>query len=455
MDTVKPSHNKCRDDDPLEAIFALNMGDFITENLLSDELLAKISQSVTQNPQRLKSQLEELVDIYSIDNTLSLLGFRASEGHVIYDSVALSLASMLEVDACHIFQILSKNGQGSVLSLTGTSVEASPGNPWQIGFELTDSDSVYVEALDEGYPMVVVDVATLGEGRWQPIAELNQAQTQSFIAVPLIDGFTPLGVLVFETYATTDFEQEAVDLAESTGNLFVVSLQLQRLLEKTRTLIAKPDAEFAHSDEKEMLNLRAQLTEAIGDLGRYQQFFVESLAFAIDARNHYTRGHSQGVAQIARDIAEEMGLNEKAVDLVYYAGMLSSLGKISVPQHILTKKDGLTPDEIKLLKNHPNVGVGLLMKMNFLAEVVPYVDFHKERWDGKDNHHNLSGRSIPLGARIVAVADAFHALTQERPYRDTPMSEAEALTVLQGESGTRWDPEVVDSLAARLAQSAS
>jgi putative two-component system response regulator len=94
------------------------------------------------------------------------------------------------------------------------------------------------------------------------------------------------------------------------------------------------------------------------------------------------------------------------------------------------------------------------MKMNFLAEVVPYVDFHKERWDGKDNHHNLSGRSIPLGARIVAVADAFHALTQERPYRDTPMSEAEALKVLQAESGKRWDPEVVDSLTARLKQSA-
>jgi HD-GYP domain-containing protein (c-di-GMP phosphodiesterase class II) len=143
-----------------------------------------------------------------------------------------------------------------------------------------------------------------------------------------------------------------------------------------------------------------------------------------------------------------LGLNEKTVDLVYYAGLLGSLGRIHVPQEWLTKEAALTPAEMDVLRNSPNMGVGLLMKMNFLAEVIPYVDYQKERWDGHDSPHGLSGRSIPLGARIIAVADAYHALTQPRPYRQKTMTHEQALAVLQTEAGSKWDPDVVNSLSA-------
>lgn len=428
-------------DDPSEAIFALNMGDFLTEHLISDDFLVKVGQSMSQNPDRLRRQLEELVEIYSLDNTLSLLGFKTNQDSVLYDSIATSLANMFQVDACHLFQSLQKQDHDAFLSLTGTSCQGVPSDRWHIGYKLGDADTFIGNACQDEFPAVVTDVADLGSV-WVPLAELEQSKAHSVIAVPLTDRGHVVGLILFETYTPCDFEQELVDLAESTGQVFVVSLRLQQLLDKSKKIIAADDPNVG-----EMKSLRAQLTEAIGDLGRFQQFFVESLAYAIDARSHFSRGHSQGVANIARMMAEAMGLNEKTVDLVYYAGLLSSLGKINIPKDLINKKETLTDTERDALRNHPNVGVGLLMKMNFLAEVIPYVDYHKERWDGQNSPHGLSGRSIPLGARIVAVADAFHALTTRRPYREAPMTKLEAFQILKSEAGSKWDPDVVDSIS--------
>ncbi len=427
-------------DDAFEAIFALNMGDFVTEHLISDDLLSKINATVTTNPEKLQKQLEELVQIYSLDNTLSLLGFNTNEGFVLYDSMAMSLAEMFQVDACHIFQTIHKDHKEHFLSLTGTSVHGIPEKRWNLGYDLSDKSLFLVEAYDDGFPMMIPYLEEGSHG-WKPIPELQQDKVQALIAAPMQEGAKHVGLLLFESYESIDFNQELVDLAEATAKVFVVSLHLQQLLDQTKQLL-----EDEEPDVNEMLSLRAQLTEIIADLGRYQQFFVESLSYAIDARNDYTMGHAQGVAKIAKELAEAMNLNEKTVDLVYYAGLLGSLGRIHVPQEILTKEEALTTDEREALKNSPNIGVGLLMKMNFLAEVIPYIDYQKERWDGQDSPHGLSGRSIPLGARIIAVADAYHALTHPRPYRDTPLSQEAALKVLQLEAGTKWDPAVVESL---------
>jgi HD-GYP domain-containing protein (c-di-GMP phosphodiesterase class II) len=440
MDTTRHSQG-LDNEDSFEAIFALNMGDFVTEHLISDDLLQKISHTITTDPDRLRKQLEELIQIYSLDNTLSLLGFNANQEFVLYDSMAASLAEMLQADSCHIFQTMYKDEKEHFLSLTGTSLHGVPKTRWNIGYELDDTDSIIVEAYEDDFPMVLTEVSQETSG-WKPLEELNQQKVRSFIAVPLHEGQKQNGLLLFETYEVKDFAQESVDLAEATGKVFVVSLYIQRLLENAQKLMGQAEPSIS-----EMLSLRAQLTESIADLGRYQQFFVESLAYAIDARNDFTHGHSQGVAQIAKRIAEALNLSEKTIDLVYYAGLLGALGKIQIPQEILTKEEALTPTEWESLRNSPNMGVGLLMKMNFLAEVIPYVDYQKERWDGKDSPHGLSGRSIPLGARIIAVADAYHALTHPRPYRKEPLSEQEALKVLQSEAGSKWDPDVIESLA--------
>lgn len=105
----------------------------------------------------------------------------------------------------------------------------------------------------------------------------------------------------------------------------------------------------------------------------------------------------------------------------------------------------LSKEEWEKLQNSPNVGVNLLMNINFLSEVVPYIHYHKERWDGQGEPEGLKGMSIPFGSRIIAVADAFSALTSDRPFRDA-MDKDKALSIIKSEVGIKWDADVVDAL---------
>ena len=123
-------------------------------------------------------------------------------------------------------------------------------------------------------------------------------------------------------------------------------------------------------------------------------------------------------------------MNEKTNDLIYYAGLLQNIGKIALTEEMFTKKDKLTSEEWQKLRNHPNIGVSLLMNINFLSEVIPYVHYHKELWNGEGEPEGLKGNSIPFGSRIIAVADAYVALTSKRPYRE-PLSHKEAIEILK------------------------
>ena len=193
-----------------------------------------------------------------------------------------------------------------------------------------------------------------------------------------------------------------------------------------------------------MTNQRTELTAIIGDISDEQQIFVEALAEAADAKGQYKKEHYKNVANTAKDISSYLKLNEKTVDLIYYAGMLQNVGKISLPEEILFKKN-LSKEDWDKLQNQTNIGVDILMNINFLSEVIPYIHYHRERWDGKGQPEGLSGHSIPLGSRIIAVADAFQAMITKRPYRE-PISVEKALDILKSEAGIKWDPIVVDAL---------
>ena len=195
-----------------------------------------------------------------------------------------------------------------------------------------------------------------------------------------------------------------------------------------------------------MQHLRAELTALIGDLCDYQQNFVEELAKAVDMKGQYKVSHSQNTANLARQICRQLGLNEKTTDLIYYAGLLQNIGKITLPERIFATNGKLSPDELKKIQEHITTGVNMLMNINFLSEVVPYVTYQTERYDGSGKPEGLKGQSIPLGSRIIAAADAFSAMTSDRPYRKA-MSKEEALEIMQKEAGSKWDNDVVQALA--------
>lgn len=128
---------------------------------------------------------------------------------------------------------------------------------------------------------------------------------------------------------------------------------------------------------------------------------------------------------------------------------MQNIGKIALPERIFAANGKLSPEEFKKIQEHSNIGVHLLMNINFLSEVVPYITYQKERYDGSGEPEGLKGQSIPFGSRIIAAADAYSAMTSDRPYRKA-MPVEKALEIMKSEAGSKWDPVVVNTLAEIL-----
>lgn len=430
------------DSDPLEEIFALNLGDFLSEHLISEDLAQKIGHNVIDKTQGLKNQLKELISIYSIDNTLSVLGFNNKEDYVIYNSIAKTIKQMLDIDACHIF-LTKENAKGlgktqNDLVLVGSSLNFHDDiYSHDIGYSLRDK-SVAATAFNSKKSIQLLDSRSY-EG-FKPILKLNEDKVHYYLAIPMHNNLENVGVIAVENYTNKTLNNEFIELIETTSKLFATSMSLQKITDETSKLIERDDVTVL-----ELQQLRAELTAVIGDLGDEQQAFVEQLADAVDAKSNFKSSYSKEVASLAKEICTYLELNEKTKDLIYYAALLRNIGKITLPEELFNKKEKLSKEDWEKLQNHPNVGVNLLMSINFLSEVVPYIHYHKERWDGRGEPEGLSGYSIPLGSRIIAIADAYSAMTASRSYRNA-LSSDDALKVIKEESQIKWDPILVDAL---------
>ena len=171
---------------------------------------------------------------------------------------------------------------------------------------------------------------------------------------------------------------------------------------------------------------------------------VMALTSAIDAKDHYTKSHSEHVCQYAVSIARELGLSEKQIEDIREACRLHDLGKIGVPDDILTKTGKLTPEEWAQIKLHSIKSADILRPLTFLNGVIEIVEQHHERYDGKGYPFGLKGEDIIIGARILAICDSFDAMTTDRPYRKA-LSFEESVAELKKCSGTQFDPQVVEA----------
>jgi HD-GYP domain-containing protein (c-di-GMP phosphodiesterase class II)/pSer/pThr/pTyr-binding forkhead associated (FHA) protein len=175
--------------------------------------------------------------------------------------------------------------------------------------------------------------------------------------------------------------------------------------------------------------------------------FIRTLAASLDARDDNTAGHSARVGAYSAGIARMMGMGREEVRLIYYAGLLHDYGKIGIRDDVLLKPAELTPDEYEHVKEHPLHTFRLLSKIRLpedLADIPMVAAAHHERWDGSGYPYGLKGEEIPLGSRIVAVADAYDALTEERVY-NRPCSPEKALDEIRERSGLYFDPAIVDA----------
>jgi putative nucleotidyltransferase with HDIG domain len=172
--------------------------------------------------------------------------------------------------------------------------------------------------------------------------------------------------------------------------------------------------------------------------------FVRSLVSTLDAKDPYTRGHSERVALVSRRLADDLGLPRDDVEAIYVSALLHDIGKIGIDDRILQKAGDLTREEFAEIQRHPMIGWNILKGLKNLQHVLPGVRNHHEAWNGKGYPDGLAGEDIPLMARIIAVADSFDAMGSDRPYRKgMPIEQLEA--IFRRGAGQQWDPQIVES----------
>jgi len=177
-------------------------------------------------------------------------------------------------------------------------------------------------------------------------------------------------------------------------------------------------------------------------LSRFALETAMGLTEAIESRDPYTGGHCRRLADYASIVAKELGMPGHEIEVVRLGAALHDMGKIVVPDSILKKPGSLTPEEYAIVKQHCYSGGQICKRVGFLAAAYPIVYHHHERWDGRGYPDGIKGEKVPLGARIVAVMDAYDAMTTDRPYRQA-VSHEEAQSILRDGGGSQWDPAIV------------
>ena len=198
-----------------------------------------------------------------------------------------------------------------------------------------------------------------------------------------------------------------------------------------------------------ILAMHAANFEMVREKERIMVGVVRSLVSAIEAKDPYTCGHSERVALFTRRIAEQMGYHEQRAERLYLSGLLHDVGKIAVSDATLTKPGKLTEEERAEISRHPDDGWAILCDLEQLSDVVPGVLHHHERWDGMGYPDGLAGEAIPLDGRVMAVADAFDAMTSDRSYRKG-MPNEKAQSILREGAGSQWDVKCVEAFFACL-----
>jgi putative nucleotidyltransferase with HDIG domain len=258
-------------------------------------------------------------------------------------------------------------------------------------------------------------------------------------------------------------------IAESAPDVVIHWSRMVRQAQPAAVVIAMIDAacdaaeELAAKDHGDLATIvvfleivkgraRAQLAEeptVNGDAS--SQNAIQSLLAILRARDDATCNHSRATGEWGRRIATRMGLDSALVERIGKAGVLHDIGKIRVPDSILLKPGALAPHEWEIMKRHAESGAEILLQIPALATYAPVVAAHHERFDGRGYPHGLRGSELSLEARVVSVADSFHAMVADRPYRRA-LSYGEAIAALNDGRGTQWDSSIVDIMVTLAAE---
>ena len=211
--------------------------------------------------------------------------------------------------------------------------------------------------------------------------------------------------------------------------------------------------EFGTAEASLLSSVGTMLGIHSGNIDLYQQQaelltgVVRAMTSAIDAKDPYTRGHSDRVARVAVRLAQQLGCDAETVRTIYFSGLLHDIGKIGINDEVLRKPGKLSEAEFEHIKTHVEIGYRILVDLRKMAHMLPVVLHHHESWDGKGYPHGLAAEQIPYLARIVAVADAYDAMASDRPYR-AGMDDDKLDSIIRAGAAKQWDPQVVEAFFA-------
>jgi response regulator RpfG family c-di-GMP phosphodiesterase len=302
--------------------------------------------------------------------------------------------------------------------------------------EIAGSGDQAMEFLDkDSFSLMLCDVRMPGMTGVQvvPLARKKDRDLAIIMLTAVNDAATATEVLAS---GATDYLMKPVELAD-------LQQAVDRALHKRDELI---DLRRVDMLIREEVALRTAELEAEKESLRLMSVSIaETLINAMEAKDLYLRGHSQRVAELAGQLAEELDLDEATCEDLRVAGRLHDVGKIGIREAILNKPGRLTSEEFEHVKRHVQIGLDILAPLFHIKNPLQYVEHHHERWDGAGYPQGLTGEAIPMGARILCAADTFDALTSKRAYRE-PLEPLAALDHLRVDSGAQFDPSVYDAL---------
>ena len=277
-------------------------------------------------------------------------------------------------------------------------------------------DGIAGEALERKEPMISEDV--FRDKRYAKFFWMRKEKLHSLICVPLLFKERKIGVLSVYNKKPFFYKKENGETLTMFANQASIALEHARLFEELR---------------KNYLSS------------------IKALATVVELKDKYTRGHCEKVSRYSVLIARKLGFSKKRQETIRYAAYLHDIGKVAVSADILRKSGPLNDREWTEMRQHPVDGSKIVKQLSFLKNIVPVILYHHERWDGKGYPEGKDDGKIPLGARILAVADAFDAMTSNRPYRDA-LPKKKAIEELKDNKGTQFDPVVVDAFLEILAK---
>ena len=315
--------------------------------------------------------------------------------------------------------------------------------------EIAGSGDQALEVLDsQSFSLMLCDVRMPGMTGVQvvPLARARDQDLAIIMLTAVNDAATATEVL---SAGASDYLMKPVELAD-------LQQAVDRALRKRTETMEKRRLDKLIREE---VALRTAELEREKEALRLMSISIaETLINAMEAKDLYLRGHSQRVAELAGQLAEELGLDESICEDLRVAGRLHDVGKIGIRETILNKPGSLTAEEFEHVKQHVRIGLEILQPLSHIRQPLKYIEHHHEHWDGAGYPLGLAGEAIPLGARILCAADTFDALTSKRAYRE-PLEPMAALEHLRVDVAKQFDPCVYDALVSvitrRLARKSS